>query len=288
MNPESYKYIDLHIHTVYSDGLYSPAKVVGIADELNLRAIAITDHDEVAGIDEALHVAGELDIEVIPGIEMSTIFDDFEVHILGYFIDHQHPSIREYVSRCNEWRTKRAQKIVRLLNQQGVHLSYDLVRFKAGNGAVGRPHIADVLVEEGFVFSYSEAFEKFLGENKPAFVPKMKIEPVSAIQLIHQAGGLAFIAHPGVGLTDAIIHQVVRYGVDGIEILHPSHSADDVRRLGEIAGRFGLLECGGSDCHGARQGEVMIGTLDVPVSWLNAIKSKLARVRTSSFTVPPN
>jgi len=281
------EFIDLHIHTTYSDGLYTPTKAVKMAYAANLAAVAITDHDELAGIPEATREGDDLGIEVIAGIEMSTILEGFDVHLLGYFIDYHDPAIQQYVKQCKEWRWERARKIIELLKKCGIHIPFELVKLKAGNGSIGRPHIADVLVEEGYVFSFHEAFDKYLGENKPAYVPKKKVDPGNAIDLIHKVGGLAFIAHPGVELDDDIIFRVIALGLDGLETIHPNHSQVDIEHLAKIASEHNLLQSGGSDCHGEREGERLIGKIKVPASFLQEMKKVLARTRSTIPSNPP-
>lgn len=269
-------YIDLHIHSSYSDGLLPPAEIVAYAHKLGLAAIAITDHDDISAYAEAQTTAALLGIQVIPGIELSGIHEGCETHILGYLYDVHNPQLIEFTGHMRANRIDRAREIVQRLRHLGMPISFDMVQMRAGHGALGRPHIADIMVEEGYVFSFNEAFQKFLGENKPGYVPKMKLLAEEAIALIHDAGGLAFLAHPGTGTDLATIEALIEMGLDGIETMHPRHFPEMIDYYREVTRRNGLLETGGSDCHGARRGEMMIGTQMVPHDFLEEMKSQIA------------
>ena len=266
--------IDLHVHSTFSDGLLTPEQIINLAHRRDLKAISITDHDEILGYDAAHTLGKTLGLQVIPGIEVSTLFHATDVHILGYFLDPHNPAIRSYIQIFKQRRVERASEIVQRLGKIGIHIPFELVRMKARNGSMGRPHIADVLVEEGIVFSFQEAFQKYLGDDKPAYVPKVKIEPQDALQMIHNASGLAFVAHPCVGISDTLILQLIDLGLDGIETMHPKHSLADIQHYQELCRRHDLLESGGSDCHGARQGEAMLGCGMVPHVFLQRMQER--------------
>lgn len=270
------RFIDLHIHTTFSDGSYSPVEVVRRAKELGLEAISITDHDDVSGITQAITSGQKLGVEVISGVELSTHGNGFDVHILGYLFDHNAESIQTYIEHFQEERRQRSRKIVERLHQLGFKVSYDLVCQKAGEGSIGRPHVATVMKEEGYVFSIEEAFKKYLGDGKPAFVPKLKIEPLRAIRLIHNAGGLAFIAHPAVDVDEEYVVSLIQLGLDGIETIHPHHNRAAVQKYRQLAQQHNVLECGGSDCHGNLNGYEMIGKMAVPYSFLSKMKEHLS------------
>lgn len=274
---------DLHLHTIYSDGVDPPQAVVQKARKLGLQAIGITDHDAVRGIAEAETAARPLGIEVVPGIELSTSQDEADIHILGYFIDPDNARIRRYVQIFQEERLRRAEKIVQKLKSIGVTVHLDLIVQKAGKGAIGRPHIADALMEEGFVLSYDEAFYKYLAEGKPAYVPKFKISPLEGIELIHAAGGLAFVAHPGMGLHLDQLIEFIKLGLDGIEILHPKHNLHTTNDLYQLAIKQGLLVSGGSDSHGERNGENNLGLFNVPYQFIEDMKSALQLRHAGNF-----
>ena len=272
--------IDLHIHTYFSDGSFSPQEVVTWAAEIGLAAIAITDHDDVGGIDQAIAYGRELDVEVVPGVELSTHGDGRDVHILGYLFDHHAKAIQSYIQLFQEERRKRARKIVDRLKKLGLGVSFDFVLQKAGPGSIGRLHIASALLEEGYVFSIEEAFRKYLGDGKPASVPKFKIEPLKAIQLIKEAGGVTFIAHPALDVNEEYVINLIRLGLDGIETIHPHHWPQATQKYKRLAQQYDVLECGGSDCHGNVNGKfVKMGKITVPYSFLSRMKEIASKRR---------
>ena len=270
-------YIDLHLHSTQSDGSFSPTQVVQRAAELGLSAISLTDHDSVAGVREAQNAGRDIGVEVIPGIELSTQEAGIDIHILGYFIDHENSDLLDYVQKFQDARRNRAEKIVARLNRLGVPITMAQVLYKAGDGAIGRPHVADVLVEEGFVFSHDHAFQKYLGYGKPAYQPKFVLSLHEAVEIIHAAGGLASLAHPVLYRRDALIPDLIKQGLDGIEAIHVRHDRADIRRYSDMAQQYGLLTTGGSDCHGDSRGQAVIGTVQVPSTFLDAMKEKLAQ-----------
>ena len=270
---------DLHVHTNASDGLYTSEQVVALAVDKKLRAVSITDHDAIRGINPALEEAEKYDLEIIPGIELSTTESQNDIHILGYFIDISNKQILHYIHLFQEERIRRAEKIVNKLKSMGLRLNLDLIMQKSGPGSLGRPHIADALMEEGYVLSYDEAFYKYLGNGKPAYVPKYKISPAEGINLIHEAGGLSFIAHPGMDVaTDSLVNYM-KVGLDGIEILHPKHSQEKANELYQFAIRHSLLVSGGSDCHGNRKGNELLGLFNVPYQFIVDIKEKIEKMK---------
>lgn len=272
MITSSLKYIDLHIHSTHSDGSFDPIKIVRRAAERKLTAIAITDHDQVSAFFEAQSVQDQYGVEVIPGIELSTILDGYEIHLLGYLFDPNDPEIQQYVKIQKVYREKRAKAIVKRLAKLGIRVPFALVKAKSLNGNYGRPHIADVLVEEGHVFSFAEAFQKYLGDEKPAFVPKLNIHPQHAIKIVKDAGGVTCVAHPAINITDDLIARLVDLGLDGIEVYHPRHTSSQVKHFSDLAQQFGVLKSGGSDCHGIYDDGGMIGRFPVPLEYLEEMK----------------
>lgn len=244
--------VDLHMHTTCSDGVYTPQEIVVRAKNAGLQIIAITDHDNLAGIEPALEYGKQLGIEVIPGVEISTDLDDREIHLLGYFIDIHHEEFQKYLSFFRQERVDRAIRIVNKLNNLGIGLSMDHVLSIAKDSAVGRPHIAQALIEEGYVNSFYEAFDKYIGNNCPAFERKIHVSPQSALKLISDAGGLSFVAHPGY-INEKILMSLIKFGIDGIEVIHPSHNPSQVRFYRGIVNEYCLLASGGSDFHGGRR-----------------------------------
>jgi len=270
----SLKYIDLHIHSNHSDGSFDPIKIVKIAAERKLAAIAITDHDQVSATFEAQSVQDQYGVEVVPGIELSALLDGYEIHLLGYLFDLHDPAIQQFVKIQKHYREKRAKSIVKRLEKLGIRVPFALVKAKSRNGNYGRPHIADVLVEEGHVFSFAEAFQKYLGDEKPAFVPKLNIHPQRAIKIIKDAGGVTCVAHPALNIDDDLIARLVDLGLDGIEVYHPRHTSSQVEHFSDLAQHFGLLKSGGSDCHGIHDDGGMIGRFPVPVDFLEKMKDR--------------
>jgi len=274
---ENYVKADLHTHTHYSDGKYSPEELIKKAKENGISFLSITDHDSVEGIEEAIQISNGNGIEIIPGVELSSEYKGMEVHVLGYFLNFKDQKFLNYLKTFRDNRLIRAEQIVDKLDTMNVHITLDDVLAKAkGNAAIGRPHIAYALLEAKIVNNYYEAFYKYLGDNKPAYVKKPNIETRDVVKIISDAGGLSFIAHPGKALRDNLIIELIEQGVDGIEIIHPSHSKDDSIYFQEIAGQYFLLESGGSDFHGGRvHDETILGNFYVPVSKVNAMKNRL-------------
>ena len=268
-------YIDLHLHSTQSDGSFSPTQVVQRAAKLGLSAISLTDHDSVAGVQEAQNIGRDIGVEVIPGTELSAHEAGIDIHILGYFIDPANSDLLAYLQKFQDARRNRAEKIVARLNRLGVRITMAHVLHKAGDAAIGRPHVADVLVEEGFVFSHDHAFQKYLGYGKPAYQPKFVLTPRKAVEIIHAAGGLASLAHPVLYRRDALIPDLIKQGLDGIEVMHVKHDHADVRRYSDMAKRYGLLTTGGSDCHGDGRGQAIMGTVQVPSTFLDAMKKSV-------------
>lgn len=267
--------IDLHMHTTYSDGSYPPAELVNMAKEAKLDIISITDHDSVNGIKEAIIAGKEIGIEVIPGLEISTDLDDKEVHLLAYFIDIENEELQKYLSFFREERFHRAKRIVQKLRKLGLSITIDDVMDHASNSAVGRPHIAYTLVNLGLINNYYEAFEKYIGDYGPAFERKIHVSPQSATKLISDSGGLSFIAHPGY-MKESILIDLIKAGIDGIEVLHPSHSDSQVNFYRGIVNQYCLLESGGSDFHGGKKEENSnLGKYFISPSHLEAMRNML-------------
>ncbi|RPI65742.1 MAG: PHP domain-containing protein [Ignavibacteriales bacterium] len=268
---------DLHIHTNHSDGYYSPRQIVLKAKKAGLDVISITDHDNLNGIPEAADAARELGIEVIPGVEISSDIFDREVHILAYFVEQNNSELERYLSFFREERIKRAERIVKKLNGLGLSIDLSDVLAVAQNCAVGRPHIAYAMLEKKLVSTYLEAFNKYIGNGCPAYEKKVHISPQSAFKIISDAGGLSFIAHPGY-MPETILKDLIEGGVDGIEVLHPSHSHQQVKFYKGIVNEYFLLECGGSDFHGGkRDDEKNLGSYSVGFSTLEEMRSRLHR-----------
>ena len=260
---------DLHTHTRCSDGQLAPEALVALAQACGLRALAITDHDTVAGIAAAQAAGQRLGVEVVTGVELSTTVGDLEVHLLGYFFDPEHPALRDHLVAFQEARRERGEAMVERLNALGVPLRWDAVAAQAqGAVAVGRPHVAQALVEEGFVPDQRTAFEQYLGDDAPACVAKPLFPAREALAMLHAAGGIGVLAHPGHWTSDVTVMTLIRAGLDGIETVHPSHDAMLTRYYRRIVRDFGLIETGGSDYHGTRPDDDRLGEYAVPYAWV--------------------
>lgn len=262
--------VDLHAHTTFSDGLLSPEELVARAVGKRLAALAVTDHDTVEAIPRARAAAGT-NLELIPGIEMSTAFDGADLHILGYYINSDHGPLRERLQGFQQERSQRAWAIVERLRELGVPVELDEVMALAGPGVVGRPHIAAALMQAGLVTDFDQAFERYLGTQAPAYVPRPAFAPAEAIALIHAADGVSVLAHPGAQMPDGVIERLCGEGLRGIEVWHPQHGAAAVRRYQALAHRLGLLTTGGSDFHGEHR-SADLGDLPVAITVLDPLK----------------
>lgn len=265
-------YVDLHVHTNASDGLFTPSDVVENSLKLELGAIAITDHDTVDGYVEASRMVDEKVMEVVPGVELSSNYKGADVHILGYYIDYQNPEFVKKILKFRQYRYERGEDMVARLNELGLNLSMDTVKTIAGKSSLGRPHVADALLREEFVQTYDEAFARYIGYHAPAYVPKKILTSPQAIDLIHLIRGVAVMAHPGTLRHDEFIPDLVEMGIDGIEAYHSQHKRNDTTRYKNMAGKLGIIYTGGSDCHGPRKGKSLIGTQRVPYSVLVKLK----------------
>lgn len=267
---------DLHMHTSYSDGVYSPAELLSKARKAVLSTIAITDHDHVGAIDEASALGRQMGIEVVPGVELSISLRDKDLHILAYFFDPGNKTLLDYLAFFRGERLKRAERIVKKLNQINVPLKLNSVLDKAGIAAVGRPHIANALLEEGFVDSFQEAFQRFIGTGGPAYETKFQLNPAEAFRLIARSGGLSFLAHPGNFLTEADLLELIKDGLDGIEVVHPSHSPQQQDYYRGIVNNYFLLESGGSDFHGGKKNDdYVFGAYTVPQHIVETMRRRL-------------
>jgi len=266
--------VDLHIHTNCSDGLLRPEEVVLKAKELGLVAVGIADHDSVSGIEQAILTGGANGVEVVPAVELSCIHNNNDIHILGYYLDYQNQELLDFLSSVQEKRLERAHKIVGKLSEQGINIDVERVLELSAGASVGRPHIAQALLEQGYVNSFSEAFWKFIGYHCPAYVPKMEISPLEAINLIKKFSGIPILAHPGSYHSDDLIYILIEAGILGLEVWHPEHSSNASDHYLEICQKNGLLVTGGSDCHGGRKGKIFMGEVRVPYHYLAELKKK--------------
>jgi len=273
--------IDLHTHTTWSDGSFSPTELVKWAHHHSIQTLAVTDHDTTEGLPEALAVGQPLKMELIPGIEISTHFQDREIHVLGYFLDYQDFTFQTRIRRLQSTRVQRVQDILHRLEHCGISLSLQDVQRLAGIGSIGRPHIAKALIDRGFVTTFREAFEKYLGVRGKAYVPREIPEVSEILAWIREAGGLAILAHPfweGYRQEDInpACQRLVEKGLQGLEVFYGTFSVKQISFNLHLAKRFDLLVSGGSDFHGTYKPDIAIGkgkgSLKVPQSALDKLR----------------
>lgn len=269
------KYVDLHIHTIFSDGSSTVKEVLDAASAKGLKAISITDHDCTDAFPLACEMGSELGIEVIPGVELSSEIDGADIHVLGYYIDITNPTFVKKLSEMKDARYFRAKKMVENLNKQGIDLRFETVLSIAGVGAIGRPHIAAAMLREELVYSFREAFDKFIGYGSLAYVEKLKMHPKEVFDLIKQAGGVPVLAHPGVTQVDERIPEFIRDGLQGIEVYHTEHPPSAERHYSRIAKKHHLAVTGGSDFHSSNHNKSEIGIPQVPYLTVKSLKEKL-------------
>lgn len=258
---------DFHLHTTASDGRFSPEKVVQLAAERGLEVIAITDHDSVAGVIAAVKAAKSFPpLKVIPGVEINTDIPNGEVHILGYFIDYRSQELRQTLRRLRQARRRRAHKIVDTLAQLGIEVEWERVKKLAAGGSIGRPHIAQAMLEQGYISRLQEAFNRYIGRYGPAYVERERLSPVGAVKLVAKAGGLPVLAHPaGIDNLEELLEQLTAEGLVGLEAYYNGYGQRTVKFLVNIADKHGLIITGGSDFHGFGGGnETPVGGIDIP------------------------
>lgn len=282
--PMSSGVIDLHTHTIHSDGSASPHDLIARASSKGARSIAITDHDTVDAFAEARAAADQFGIEFVPGIEISAEFSPGTMHILGYCVDGEAPALQEKLATLKNARERRNPEIARRLKELGFDISYDEVAQLAGNKVVGRPHFASLLVKKGYVLNIQEAFDRLLKKGAPAYVEKARLSPGDSIELIHRAGGVAVLAHPyqlklsSYEAVDELVAELAGHGLDGIEAIYSRHSPAERSTYSEIALRHHLLVTGGSDYHGSYKPDIDLvtglGDLEVSYALLEALKAR--------------
>lgn len=270
---------DLHTHSVCSDGHHTPAEVVRMASEAGLAGVALTDHDTGDGLAEARAEGERLGIEVVPGIEFSAELDGRSVHVLAYWLDHAEPTLAHELARLRDSRGDRARRMVERLVELGVPVTFDRVVGIAGGAPIGRPHVAQAVVETGACADEREVFDRFLADGGPADVPKHAVDPVRAVELLRAAGGVVVLAHPALyGARDgehevpvATLDAMVAAGLAGVEARHPAHAEEAVGRWSALARGRGLVVTAGSDHHG--------GERDVPVGAAVTGREEVERLR---------
>ena len=291
------RFVDLQVHTTFSDGTRTPTEVVKLATAEKLKAVAITDHDTIDGVPEALAQGTRSRIEVIPGVEIGAACATGSMDFLGYYIDIASPTLESMLRRLRESREERNPRIIAKLRDMGVDIVYDEVIEVASGSTVGRPHIARVLVEKGFARDINEAFARYLGRSGPAYVPKEQLSSAQAIEVIREAGGVPVLAHPdvvGVGLRDdldLLVARLVREGLLGIEVMYSGYDSSITASLMRLAEKHNILTSGGSDFHGDPESDIQIGTgkgeLRVPYRFAESLREAGQLVRRRTVELAP-
>jgi len=275
--------IDLHVHTTASDGTFSPEEVVRRAAEKNLSAIAITDHDTTAGIQPAQDEGVRTKIEVVSGIEISSHWGNGILHILGYFLQLDHPELVKTLHFLQRGRHERIPKILSKLNKHGIHVSLSEVESELSGGVPGRPHVANAMVKKGYVKNIQEAFDVYLRKGAPAYIEKVKLSPAEAVSLVARTAKICVLAHPytlNAGspiVLEEIVRRLMSYGLGGIEAYYPEHTAEQTRTFLDLASKLNLAISGGSDFHGSNKPEIEMGVLPGIGALPHSVLSELKR-----------
>ena len=274
--------IDLHLHTLASDGRLTPTELVQLVVKQGLETVSITDHDSTEGLAEAYEAAKEFpDLRIIPGIEMSADIPGDEVHILGYFLDYEDSAFQATLTEFRRGRVERAQMMVEKLDTLGVHLEWERVQHFAGDGAVGRPHIALAMVEAGYCKEPKDAFDEYLGRTGLAYAERPKMTPAEGVTLIKEVGGVPVLAHPTfMNDMEGGISMLKQTGLLGMEVYYAKYDDDTVRHLARLAREYDLIPCGGSDFHGlGNSDEAMPGTLGPPEETIELLEAAAAKAK---------
>ena len=270
---------DLHIHTTASDGHSSPQEIVRSAQKHELDVIAITDHDTIQGYQQAREVAKDTEVRLLPGVEITADFDGRECHLLAYCFDPDHPAIKNILVHHHRSRLERGKWIVDQLLQEGLDIDINEVKAEANGANIGRPHIASVLVDKGYVASFKEAFIRYLSDESLGKIENDYYSHHKVIKKVKEAGGAIVIAHPGNLYSEDELHMLVEAGVDGIELMHPSHDYETQKRIEKFANRHSLLMTGGSDFHGQAEGyQKFFGVITIHTKYVDRL-TKLAKQR---------
>ena len=264
---------DLHIHTTCSDGRLQPREAVEVAKERNLQALSITDHDTIEGYIRAKDRADELDIELIPGVEITSSFEGNEAHILAYYFDFESEAFTQLLLRQRVGRRERIKGILATINGHGVDIDYEEVRAEANGANIGRPHVAQLLIKKGYVRNYFEAFSRYLSTEQLGGIDHQYPDYLEVIKAIKKAGGAAILAHPGKLYTSENIELFIDAGIDGLECVHPSHNYELQKKYSEIVAQRHLLMTGGSDYHGSvDRAHIHIGTVSIAAKYVEKMK----------------
>ena len=266
------QYVDLHVHTDYSDGSLPPREVVRLAKKAGFRAIGIADHDEVGGVTEAIWAGHSHDLEIVPAVELTSGCNGKEIHLLGYLVDHHNRNLRENLKHFRYERFKRMEKMIIKLKELGLKINLEAVRRIAGHGSLGRLHLARTLFQQKIVGTVQEAFDIYIGVGRPAYVEKPRLDVSKAIELITSTGGIPVLAHPKLAHADNAIPELVGLGIRGIEVFYTKHTPEDVEKYLAIASKHNLLVTGGSDCHGEIKDTMLLGAVKMPYRYLAALR----------------
>ena len=273
--------IDLHTHTNHSDGTFAPSELVKLASERGLEVVAITDHDTTDGLEEATGAGRDLGVEIVPGVELSAEHQGMSVHVLCYWMDRQDEGFQAELVRLRSERFLRGEVMVEKLRSLGYPISFDRVREIAGSGNIVRPHVAQALVEAGVVADEEEAFDRLIGDDGPAYVPKHALAPLEALELVRRSGGACVLAHPGMWSAEApvpedLIEAMAEAGMAGLEADHSDHTPELRERYRDLAKRLELIVTGGSDCHGTRYDPVRLGSVTTDPDQFRALRGLAA------------
>ncbi len=272
-------YIDLHMHTDFSDGACTTDEVLEMVRASGISAFSITDHDTLDGYRYARKGMRPGDPELVSGVELSVLIGEDDVHILAYLFDTDDKPLNDSLASFQQKRHERGQMIVAKLQNLGVDVPFDAVTETADGSVIGRPHVAETLHRLNKVSSYQEAFDKYIGRKGPAYVPKVLLEPQTAIDMVHAAGGVAILAHPFIDDMVKHVPMLTEMGLDGIEVRHSNHTAEQAARLERIAAKYRLVVTGGSDFHGREGRHGAIGSQRVPALYLQELKQRAAQYR---------
>lgn len=264
--------VDLHLHTTISDGALTPEEVIEYAHKGGLAAVGITDHDVTDGIEIAVQAASKYGLEIVPGVELSSEYGSKEVHILGYYMDCEDEEFQKKLTLFREARHERAKEMVKRLKSLGMEIDFERVEEIAGKGSIGKPHIAQALVEKGYASNIPEGAWRYLGSGGPVSVPKYKLKPSEAIDIILKAGGIPVLAHPAGTKVDELIPQLVKNGLMGLEAYDAINPPSIAHYYISLAKKYGLLFTGGSDCHGKVKGEMRLGRVKAPYEIVERLK----------------
>jgi predicted metal-dependent phosphoesterase TrpH len=274
------RYADLHVHTNFSDGTFTPEEVVREARAKGFSCIAICDHDCIDAIAPAIECAKGKHLEIIPGVELTVIKNGKEIHMLGYFVSWKEKWFADILRRVQEERSVRIDRMLAKLKQFDIKLDKERVMCLAGGkGSVGRLHLARALAETGAVSSVQAAFNKYIGDSKPCYVKDIGFSPKEAIDIILRAKGVPVLAHPAVVRDDSLVQEFIKDGIRGIETYHSDHTRSDNKKYEKMAGDYGILTTGGSDCHGHAKHKVLMGDVKIPYTVVEKLKEEARAIR---------